>query len=149
MHVIYDPAVANLYWLYVGAAIDMKARIKQHYKFRRTPSRTCLHYHIWNTTGHVLEDFFILLGGFKELNLDEASLHPLLNLLEHWNCLNLQTLPSSILSKYLPYDISICDPNIHLNRASALRQKYNVKGALSRGNLELVLLCCRPVQSGA
>lgn len=38
--------------------------------------------------------------------------------------------------RYLPFGISIYEPNIHLNRASALRQRYNVKGALTQGNVE-------------
>ncbi|KAF7505551.1 hypothetical protein GJ744_000631 [Endocarpon pusillum] len=46
-----------------------------------------------------------------------------------------QTLPSSLLQKALPDAISIFQPNIHLNRASPLRQIYNL-GPPRKDNLD-------------
>jgi hypothetical protein len=71
LHVVYDEKHYGVFWLYVGAAMDVENRIAQHHKFRYTPSRHCLHYHIWNMPGR--KDFFILLSGFKGMNFDEKT----------------------------------------------------------------------------
>lgn len=53
-------------------------------------------------------------------------------------CLVWQTLPSPLLSKVLPWGFIICKANIHLNRASPLRPKYNYKG-VTKGNIETII----------
>ncbi len=134
LHVVYDESQPGVYWLYVDAAINVQAQIAQHRKFRHNPSRQSLHYSIWNAPGR--KDFFILIGGFKDIQ--ESFCTAMLNLFEHWNCSIWQTLPCSLLARSLPEDIPIFEPNIHLNRASALRQKYNTKNEIA-GNIEAAL----------
>ncbi|RDL38772.1 uncharacterized protein BP5553_03112 [Venustampulla echinocandica] len=136
LHVIYDEEHYGTFWLYVGAGMDVKSRIAQHYKFRYTPSRRCLHYHMWNMPGQ--KDFFVLLGDFKGMAFDYGDQSAMNNLFEEWSCLIWQTLPSSLLSVALPQGFRICEANIHLNRASPLRQKYNRK-AVTEGNFETAL----------
>lgn len=122
-HVIYDPGHPGVYWLYVGAAIHVANRLREHRLYRHTPSRDCLHYRIWNMSGR--EDIFILLGGFQGLQHSNQLQITLNNLLEELSCLVWQTLPSAILKKAVPKEISVCQPRIHLDRASPLRQIYN------------------------
>lgn len=136
LHVIFDKKNHEVFWLCVGAGMDVKSRTAQHHKFRYVPSRACLHYHIWNSPGR--GDFFILLGGFKHVmkdpNFDGKDQPSMNNLLEEWSCLVWQTLPFDLLSKALPPDIVVYEANIHLNRASPLRQKYNCHG-VREGNI--------------
>jgi hypothetical protein len=136
LHVVYDEEHYGIFWLYVGAGMDVKSRIAQHYKFRYTPSRSCLHYHMWNVPGR--KDFFVLLGGFKGMNFDDERQSAMNNLFEEWSCLIWQTLPLPLLSAALPQGFRICEANIHLNRASPLRQKYNCKG-VTEGNIETAI----------
>jgi hypothetical protein len=113
--------------------MDVKNWIAQHHKFRFNPSRNCLHYHIRNMPGR--QDFFFLLGGLKSMNFNEKDQAAIINLFEEWCCLVWQTLLFPLLSKALPQGFEICEDNIHLNRASPLRQKYNRKG-VAEGNIE-------------
>jgi hypothetical protein len=136
LHVIYDEKHHGVFWLYVGVAMDVENRIAQHYKFRHTPSRHCLHYHVWNMPGR--KDFFILLGGFKGMNFGGKDQFAINNLFEEWSCLVWKTLPSTMLSNALPPGFVICEADIHLNRASLLRQKYNGK-MVTEGNFETAM----------
>ncbi|KAH8804702.1 hypothetical protein F5884DRAFT_796923 [Xylogone sp. PMI_703] len=144
LHVIHDEKHYGVFWLYVGAGMNVKERIAQHRKFRKIPSRRCLHYHIWNVDNR--RDFFVLLAGFKGQSFSDNDQSAMNNLMEFWSCLTWQTLPSSILSIALPQNFPIHEANIHLNRASPLRQKYNCK-AVTEGNVETALELYRGSQS--
>lgn len=133
LHVIFDPNYPGVFCLYIGASMNVASRVEEHKKFRFTPSRDCLHYRIWNRPGR--QDFFVLLGGIGNEPYRTQQQIILINLLEEVSCLMWQTLPSSVLRKALPDAISIFQPDIHLNRASPLRQIYNL-GPPRKDNLD-------------
>jgi hypothetical protein len=60
------------------------------------------------------------------------------NVFEELNCLVWMTLLSTILSKALFPGFVICEADIHINRASPLRQKYNGK-KVTEGNFETAI----------
>jgi len=59
LHVIYELEQPSIYWLYVGAGMDVQNRVEEHKHFRTIPSRDSLHYRIWNQEGR--GDFSICL----------------------------------------------------------------------------------------
>lgn len=69
VHVIYELEQPSIYWLYVGAGMDVQHRVEEHKHFRTIPSRDSLHYRIWNQEGR--GDFFILFGGFSNIHVSE------------------------------------------------------------------------------
>lgn len=54
------------------------------------------------------------------LEADPEMLYILLNILEKLGSLIFQTLPAATLERYLPNDIKIIYPNVHLNVVSPL-----------------------------
>lgn len=132
LHVIFDPKYPGVFWLYVGASMNVANRVQEH-QLNRAPSRDCLHYRIWNRGGR--QDFFLLLGGIRDKAYSSQQQVIINNLLEEVSCLMWQTLPSSILWKALPDAISVVQADIHLNRASPLRQVYNL-GSIHKDNID-------------
>ncbi len=108
LHVIYELEQPSIYWLYVGASIDVQSRVEEHKCFRSIPSRDSLHPRIWNQEGR--GDFFILFGGFSNIHVPEQDQLAMINLLERFGCQVFQTLPKSVLQKDFPEKIDIIQP---------------------------------------
>lgn len=100
LHVIYELEQPSIYWLYVGAAIDVQSRVEEHKRFRRIPSRDSLHSRIWNQEGR--GDFFILFGGFSNIHVPEQDQVAMINLLKNFGRQVFQTLPKNMLQKAFP-----------------------------------------------
>jgi len=100
LHVIYELEQPSIYWLYVGAGMDVQNRVEEHKLFRTIPSRESLHYRIWNQEGR--GDFSILFGGFSNIHVPEQYQVAMINLSENFGCQVFQTLPKSVLQKALP-----------------------------------------------
>jgi len=98
--VIYELEQPSIYWLYVGAAIDVQSRVEEHKRFRRIPSRDSLHSRIWNQEGR--GDFFILFGGFSNIHVPEQDQVAMINLLKNFGRQVFQTLPKNMLQKAFP-----------------------------------------------
>lgn len=78
----------------------------------------CLHYYVLNTGG--MESQFVLLAEFDTKNHTPGLL---LNIIKMWYCLLFQTLTKGDLARYLPEDIEIRCPAIHLIVATPLQKR--------------------------
>ena len=75
-------------------------------------------------------------GKFSEVLLDKdpKTLYTLLKILEKLGTLLFQSLPAAILERYLPKDVEVVYPNVHLNVPLALFQSRD--GTVARRHME-------------
>ena len=117
LHVILELEQPNVCWLYVGAIMDSKSRVKEHKRLTTVPSRDSLHYRTWNQESR--GDFLVLLEGFSNLRVLKQDQVAMNNLLEEFGYLVYQTPPKDVLQRALleyinsiqPWMISIVYPH--------------------------------------
>ncbi|PVI01067.1 hypothetical protein DM02DRAFT_525729, partial [Periconia macrospinosa] len=123
VHVIWLKHNPDHFYLYVGQSIELQNRIANHRNPAYREKHRSLHYYIWDLASqeqnkeYEVEENFVFLSVYK----DEA--HPLLlNLLEFWCSLMLQTLTRNALSAYLPKGALSPRAGMHLNVALPIYQ---------------------------
>ena len=126
-----DPEVFRLY---IGQALNLRTRLEQHGDPNHRKRYPSLQYGIMDACNRPLRT--ICYGQFPTalLDADPDMLYILLNILEKLGSLILQTLPAATLERYLPNDIKIIYPNVHLNVVSPLFQ--NRSGTAARRHIE-------------
>ena len=102
--------------LYVGQSTDMRSRINNHQNPDYRKLNPSLHYYIMDTEG--MSHQFVYLCGYTETEVPSM----ILNLLEMWCCLILQTLQEASLKNYLPESAISPGGGRHLNVALPLYQ---------------------------
>ena len=120
--------------LYIGQALDLRARLEQHgdpNHHKRYPS---LQYGIMDASNQPLRTICCCQFPTALLEADPEMLYMLLNILEKLGSLIFQTLPAATLEWYWPNDIEIIYPNVHLNVVSSLFQ--NRSGTAARRHIE-------------
>lgn len=121
MHIIWDRQDHKRYYLYVGQSMNVHERIVRHEDPWYQQKHPCLHCYVLNSGG--MESQFVLLA---EINAQKPMPGLLLSILEMWCCPLFQTLTKGSLARYLPDDIEVRYPGIHLNVATPLQQRiYN------------------------
>jgi NAD-dependent dihydropyrimidine dehydrogenase PreA subunit len=126
LHVIMHLDMPAMWQLYCGAAISVIKRVCDHMNSRY--DKKTLHYFAWNQPK--TEDFWLLLGGFKDLlhRYQGNDLNLMLNLFEKFHGLVHQVFAPCMLREWLPGDIDIRRPGANLNVASPLIQTYSSLG---------------------
>jgi hypothetical protein len=106
LHVIYDSNKPHELGFYVGSADNVANRIEGHERDRwRKKFARSAHYDFWNKPG--MEDFWILLGGFKGESYERSTEAILLNIFEMLGALLARSLKSDALKMYLPKNASV------------------------------------------
>lgn len=114
VHILWlklDPAD---FFLYVGQSSNARQRLDNHRDRKYRTRHPSLHYYVWDNLD-VNEEFVIL----AQMEAEDLLL---LNLLEMWASLMLQTLNKNALAKYLPSDMLAPYTGRHLNVALPLLQ---------------------------
>ena len=120
--------------VYQYQALNMRARLEQHGDPNYRKRHPSLQHGIMDACNRPLQT--LCYGQFPTalLEADPEMLYILLNILEKLGSLTLQTLPAATLERYLPNDINIIYPNVHLNVVSPLFQ--NRSGTAARRHIE-------------
>jgi hypothetical protein len=105
VHVMYNPNDPADIGIYIGSALHVATRIKEHIRCRYNPKRKSSgieHWKFWNRPG--IRDFWVVLGRFKDdfVFKDKERLPLLLNILEIYGMLLFRTPHWSLLRAYLP-----------------------------------------------
>lgn len=119
--------------LYVGQAQDLWRRIRHHRSRLMKGSKEGLHYKIAGAPGRV--STFVCLGCWRKSDsIPLAS--PLLDLVEMYFCLILQTLPKGSLAAWLPHDVPV-RKEVGLNVALPLIQ--SMRGSVQQDLRQAIL----------
>jgi hypothetical protein len=101
----------------------MPKRLETHRKREYRVKNQCLHYFIWDRGNenkmYEVGEEFVILSAIERVDPVDPYL---LNILEMWGCLMLQTLTKNALTKYLPADMVAPYAGTHLNIAIPLHQ---------------------------
>jgi hypothetical protein len=120
LHIIWQKHDPDHFYLYVGQSVQLQARIRAHRDPIYRAGHRTLHYHVWDyfsANGLEIEEHFVFLSVIKD-DVDPL----LLNLLEFWCCLMLQTLTKNALATYLPPGALSPQAGQHLNVALPIHQ---------------------------
>ena len=120
LHVILELDQRSIYWLNVGAGMNVRSRMKEHKRFRTAPSRNSLHYRVWNQGGR--GDFFALLGGFSNIHVLKQDQVAMDNLLEGFGLSGISNTPKGCAAKSTSKKQLT---SFNSNRVSPLRLVYN------------------------
>jgi hypothetical protein len=123
LHILWLKLDPTVFFLYVGQSIEVPVRLRRHRDPDYRSQNPSLHYFVWDRgidheNFEVDEDFVFL----AEVDSDDPNL---LNLLEMWCSLMLQTLTKNTLLKYLPENGVAPYAGKHLNIALPLHQRPN------------------------
>jgi hypothetical protein len=132
LHIVYlpdDEGAPNKIYLYVGQALNLSFRIKQHQDFRYRRDNLSFHNYAMDRS---MGDRFVVLATFTE-RVSRPDLA--LNILEMWCALLLRTLPMETLCDWLSDDVEHQVSWMPLNVASPLDHGDELK---SRGAFELL-----------
>ncbi|XTI89807.1 hypothetical protein V2W45_1241595 [Cenococcum geophilum] len=120
LHIIWLKSDSSIYFLYVGQSIEMPTRLDHHRDPEYRARNPSLHYFVWDRGDenkmYEVEEEFVFLSAIDRVD------PLLLNLLEMWCCLMLQTLTKNALAKYLPANMVAPYAGTHLNIAIPLHQ---------------------------
>lgn len=111
---------ADCFWVYVGQAISMQQRIKDHKSLVHRSNHSSLHYHVWHQIKEPIS-VWIKLMGFKD---GTEYLPELLNLGEMWMACALQSLQELDLQHWLPEGTTIPWAGLHLNISLPIWQPF-------------------------
>lgn len=127
LHILWSKENPKRFWLYVGQSELLRNRIRDHNKNRHRAIHFSLHYHVWNGRYEKYSRFVTLFTTDASFckNRSRSSQQLILNLAEAWMCSIFQTLPSSLLDKYLPQGIERAWGGRHLNVPSPLWQSLS------------------------
>ncbi len=106
--------------LYVGQALDLRARLEQHGDPNHRKRYPSLQYGIMDACNRPLRTTCYGQSPTALLDADPEMLYILLNILEKLGSLIFQTLPAPTLEQFLSNVIKIIHPNVHLNVVSSL-----------------------------
>jgi len=105
----------------LARSIQMKERLRCHHDPNYRRKNPSLHYYVWDLgftdKEYEIEDQFVFLSIFQK-EVDPL----LLNLLEMWCCLILQTLTKNALLAYIPKGMVAPYAGMHLNVALPIYQ---------------------------
>lgn len=114
VHILWLKSDPGDFYLYVGQSSNMQLRFDNHRDRKYRTNHPSLHYYVW--------DNFDINEEFVVLALIDAENPLLLNLLEMWASLMLQTLSKNALTKYLPLEMLAPYAGRHLNVALPILQ---------------------------
>ena len=121
MHILWLKSDPSTCFLYVGQSIEIPKRLSNHRDPLYRAKYPSLHYFVWDRGNedkiYEVEEEFVFL-----CETTETADPLLLNLLEMWCCLMLQTLTRNALAKYLPEEMVAPYAGTHLNIALPLHQ---------------------------
>lgn len=108
--------------LYIGHALNLKLRLGQHHDSEYRKRYLSLQYDILDACNRPLRS--ICYGQFPKtlLGYHPEMLYILLNILEKLGSLMFQTISATTLKRYLPKDMKVVYPIVHLNVVSPLLQ---------------------------
>lgn len=120
LHIIWLKADPSQFFLYVGQSVEMQTRLDNHRSPIHRAKHPSLHYYIWDREimdkNYAVDERFVFL-------LATGKVDPLLlNILEMWCCLMLQTLTRNAIAKYLPIHLIAPGAGTHLNVGIPLHQ---------------------------
>ena len=120
MHIIWLKSDPSIYFLYVGQSIEMEIRLGRYRDPEYRLKNPSLYYFVWDRGNenkmYEVEEEFVFLSATDRVD------PLLLNLLEMWCCLMLQTLTKNALVKYLLANMVAPYAGTHLNVAIPLHQ---------------------------
>lgn len=123
LHILWCKHNPENYWLYIGQSVHLEQRLEYHRNKTHRIKHSSLHYFIWdqgdNINNFEIEENFVFLSIVgKEVDA------LLLNLLEMWCALTLQTLTLNALREYLPEGAVAPYAGKHLNVALPIHQSH-------------------------
>ncbi len=119
MHVFWLEADPKKYWMYVGQAGDLKARVDQHEDRTLRATDPCLHYSMLDPL--TMDSPYAVLADAVPTKIRDQDLR--LNVLETWECLLFQTLQEKDLRNWLDQTDDCPHPGQHSNIALPLYQQ--------------------------
>lgn len=134
LYILWHKNRSNCFYLYVGQSIQLLERLADYRDPKYRAKHQSLHYYVWDL-GLVdeelkIEEKFVFLANIEE------DVHTLvLNLMEMWCSLILQTLTRNALQAYLPNGTLSLYAGGHLNVALPLHQ--SIQGEIVRDKLSL------------
>lgn len=121
LHILWIKNNPDHFYLYIGQSTQMKERLRCHQDPNYRRKNPTLHYYVWDLglmdKEYEIEDKFVFLSTFQK---EVDSL--LLNLLEMWCCLILQTITKNALLAYIPKGMVAPYAGMHLNVALPIHQ---------------------------